>query len=111
MGVVMCSTTICSGLMSGSFRNAAILSSRVIVGTVVTVVEGGTMAPEACPAVEEETRVDMPEDPLSSMPSLERRDLPRYCPEMDVAAGGGGMSGRVKGVSSTSAAPRSVWYS
>ena len=40
----MCSTTICLGLMSGSLRNAAIASSRVIVGMVVAVVEGGTVA-------------------------------------------------------------------
>jgi hypothetical protein len=37
----MCSTTIWSGLMSGSLRNAAIASSRVIVGTVPAVVCGG----------------------------------------------------------------------
>jgi hypothetical protein len=61
----------------------------------------GPEEPEACPVVWEDLRAGVPEAPVSSMSSSDRWVPPRFCPEMEGAAVGGGMSGRTKGVSST----------
>ncbi len=47
MGVVICSTTMFSGLMNGFVRNAVMAASRAAVGAEVVVVEGGALAPTA----------------------------------------------------------------